>query len=138
MVISLKHSLLIGAMITSATLSPALAASAVPDPISMHLSPAENLKSYALSACIGYGFPEAATVQAETGLASQAYIEAGRFGIEAYNEAAALARDFVAKNYLSEKGEKWTVIKCIDLFHSKELAKIVQKYDKARQGRGQK
>jgi hypothetical protein len=33
---------------------------------------------------------------------------------------------------LSEKGEKWTAMKCIDLLYSKELAKLVQKYESRR------
>lgn len=110
----------------------------VTDPISLHLPVAENLKSYALAACIGYGFPEAALVQKETRLATQAYFEAGRVGIDAYNDVAALARTFIAKNYLSEQGEKWTIIKCVDLINSKELAGVIRKHTPSRSGKNPK
>ncbi len=104
----------------------------VTDPVSAHLSPANNLRAYALMVCFGDGFPGDKTLEHETTRAARFYIENGEYPIEAYNEAAELAATFLKKNYLSEKGEKWTAMKCIDLQHSKELIKLVKKYEAAR------
>jgi hypothetical protein len=104
----------------------------VTDPISAHLSPTQNLKAYALTVCFGDGFPADKTLEYETTRAARFYIDNGEFPIEAYNETYDLAHVFLNKNYLSEKGEKWTAMKCIDLLHSKEFAKLLQKYEKVR------
>jgi hypothetical protein len=54
----------------------------------------------------------------------------GSFGVEAYDEAATLARKFLAKKYIGMHGEKLTVMKCVDLFHSKELDQLSKKYNR--------
>lgn len=100
----------------------------VTDPVSAHLSPSDNLKAYALMVCFGDGFPDDKTLEHETTRAARFYIDNGEYPIEAYNETAALAAAFLKKNYLSENGEKWTAMKCIDLQHSNELRKLIKKY----------
>ncbi len=97
------------------------------------LTPVQNLKSYALTICLARGFPDNKALTTETHAAARAYIDFGKFGIDAYNEAAALAHRFVAQHYESEHGEKLTVLKCLDLFHSKELATLAQKYHRLRE-----
>ncbi len=92
-------------------------------------SPVQYLKNYALSSCLSYGLA-AQEAKIEAGDASRGYLELGSFGMEAHEEAAALARAYLAKPYQSKHGSKLTVMKCIDLFHSKELEQLAQKYNK--------
>jgi hypothetical protein len=104
----------------------------ITDPVSAHLSPQQNLKAYALTVCYGAGFTADKALTEETIRAARFYIEKGKYQIEAYNEAANLARAFQRKNYLSEKGETWAAMKCVDLLYSKELAKLVKRYEDER------
>lgn len=97
-------------------------------------TPVQYLKNYALSSCLSYGL-EAKDAKVEAGDAAGGYLELGSFGVDAYEEAAALARTFLAKPYQSIHGGKLTVMKCIDLFHSKELDQLARKYDKERKAR---
>ena len=94
-------------------------------------TPVQYLKNFALSVCLSYGL-EAKEAKAEANDASGGYLELGSFSFEAHEEAAALARAFIAKPYQSKHGGKLTVMKCIDLFHSKELDQLAQKYQRQR------
>ncbi len=95
----------------------------------VHYSPGEYLKNFALSVCIsnGYGSDE---VTMDSRAAAGGYLELGGFPIEAYEETDALSKIFLAKEYHGIHGGKLTLMKCIDLLHSKELEQIVEKYDK--------
>jgi hypothetical protein len=104
----------------------------VTDPISAHLTPSQNLRGYAMVLCFGAGFPNEKILQQETTRAEQFYFEKGNCHIDAYNETAAMAHAFLKKKYLSENGEQWTAMKCVDFFYSKEFAKLVEKYEKER------
>lgn len=90
-------------------------------------SPAEYLKNFALSICLADGFtPE--EVHKDSLAAAGGYSQLGSLPLEAYAEAETLARQFLAKTYESPSGDKLTLMKCIDLFHSKELDRITTKY----------
>ena len=95
----------------------------------VHYSPGVYLKNFALSVCIsnGYGAEE---VTKDSRIAAGGYLELGSFPIEAYEETDALSKVFLAKEYRGIRGGKLTLMKCIDLFHSKELQQIIDKYDK--------
>ena len=93
-------------------------------------TPVQYLKNFALSVCIGEGFKSDDEVAKEANGAAGGYLELGSFPIEAHEQAAALAKKYLAKEYLSKHGHKLTVMKCIDLFHSKELDRLVRKYNK--------
>jgi hypothetical protein len=97
----------------------------VPD----HDSAAEYLKNFALSVCISDGYKSEEAVKDSRAVAG-GYFELGGLPIEAYEDAEALAKRFLAKEYRSNHGEKLTLMKCIDLFHSKELEQIIKKYNK--------
>jgi hypothetical protein len=92
-------------------------------------SPSEYLKNFALSACIAQGFQSDEVVK-ESQAAAGGYLELGRFPYQAHEDAAALARQFLAKEYLGIHGDKLTLMKCIDLFQSKELEQLVRKWRK--------
>ena len=112
------------AVLTAPLMTDASAASArVP------YSPVQYLKNFALSVCIAEGF-QSDEVKKESNAAAGGYLELGRFPFEAHEEAAALAKKYLAKEYRGKSGQKLTLMKCIDLFHSKELDRLVRKYNR--------
>ncbi len=92
-------------------------------------SAAEYLKNFALSVCISHGYKSDEVVK-DSAAAAGGYLERGSFPIEAYEEAEALAREFLSKEYAGVHGGKFTLMKCIDLFNGKELERLTQKYSK--------
>ncbi len=95
--------------------------------ISTVYTPAEYLKNYALSTCLAYGF-SSKEVKEEAAAAARGYTEFGDLPLEAYTEAALTGKKFLDKKYIGQYGEKLTVMKCIDYYHSKELEMIIKKY----------
>ena len=94
-------------------------------------TPVQYLKNYALSSCIADGY-QSNEVASDATAAANGYKELGSLDIDAYNEAAVLGRQFLAKEYASHSGEKLTLMKCIDFYHSKELDRLARKYAKKR------
>ena len=92
-----------------------------------HYTPIQYLKNYALSSCIADGYQSKDVVNDATAGAN-GYKELGSLDIDAYSEAAVLGRKFLAKEYLSQSGEKLVLMKCIDFYHSKELDRLARKY----------
>jgi hypothetical protein len=92
-------------------------------------SPIEYLKNYGLSSCLSKGLEGDAATR-EAAAAAGGYLELGALNIEAYHATATLAEQFLAKKYSGINGEKLTVMKCIDFFHSKELDQLAKKYAK--------
>jgi hypothetical protein len=92
-------------------------------------TPVQYLKNYALSACIADGYQTKEVVD-DAVAAANGYKELGSLDIDAYNEVAILSHQFLIKKYPSQSGEKLTLMKCIDFYHSKELEQLVHKYAK--------
>jgi type VI secretion system (T6SS) amidase immunity protein Tai4 len=92
-------------------------------------SPAQYLKNFALSRCIALGYKSDEAVK-DSSAAAGGYLELGSFPMEAYEEADLLAKKFLAREYKGKHGEKLTLMKCIDLFHSEELEQLTKKYGK--------
>jgi hypothetical protein len=90
-------------------------------------SAGQYLKNFALSACIAQAYKSDEVVK-DSRAAAGGYLQLGSFPYEAYEEAAALAEKFLAKEYQSATGAKLVLMKCIDLFHSKELDRLTKKY----------
>jgi Type VI secretion system (T6SS), amidase immunity protein len=97
--------------------------------VRVQYSSIQYLKNFALSVCISDGYKSEEVVK-DSLHAAGGYLELGSFPIEAYEEAQALGKRFLAKEYKGLNGEKLTLMKCIDLFHSKELDQLAKKYDK--------
>jgi hypothetical protein len=116
-------------LVATALLAAASIVDAKDDDVSFTYSPTQSLKNFALSVCISDGY-ESEEVVKDSKAAAGGYLELGSFPIEAYDEAAALAKRFLAREYKGIRGEKLTLMKCIDLFHSKELDRIAKKYNK--------
>jgi hypothetical protein len=90
-------------------------------------SPSQYLKNYALSTCLADGFKSEEVVK-DAAAAARGYLELGALPLEAYTQATKLGRTFLARDYKSVAGAKLTVMKCIDLFHSRELDDVARKY----------
>ncbi|SMB39788.1 conserved hypothetical protein [Serratia proteamaculans] len=90
-------------------------------------SPESQLKNYALSTCIAEGY-SAAEVKNDAAAAARGYTEFGDYSLEAHTAVRKLAKQFLARQYDSMSGEPMTMAKCIDLYHSQELKKIISKY----------
>ena len=98
--------------------------------VRVRYTPVQYLKNFAFSVCIGEGFKSEGDVAKEARAAAGGYLELGSFPIEAAEQADALAKKYLAKEYLGIHGDKLTLMKCIDLFHSKELDRLARKYSR--------
>ena len=92
-------------------------------------SPIQYLKNFALSTCIADGYKSDDVVK-DGNAAAGGYLELGSFPFEAYEQAAALGKTFLAKDYQGKSGEQLTLMKCIDFFHSRELDRLAKRYGK--------
>ena len=90
-------------------------------------SPVQYLKNFALSVCISDGYASKDLVK-DSLAAAGAYSELGSLPFEAYENAETLAKQLLTKTYTSKSGEQLTLMKCIDLFHSKELDRLARTY----------
>jgi hypothetical protein len=106
-----------------------LVADAKVDQARVEYSPIQYLKNFALSACIADGYKSDEVVK-DSRAAAGGYLELGSFPFDAYEAAASLGKTFLAKDYQGKSGEQITLMKCIDLFHSKELDRLAKKYGK--------
>jgi hypothetical protein len=97
--------------------------------VAVHYSAVEYLRNFALSVCIYDGY-KSEEVAKDILAAASGYFELGSFPIEAYEEVEALGKRFLAKDYKSKHGEKLTLMKCIDFYHSKDLEQLIKKYGK--------
>jgi hypothetical protein len=97
--------------------------------VRVEYSPIQYLKNFALSTCIADGYKSDDVVK-DSNAAAGGYLELGSFPFEAYEEAASLGKKFLAKDYQGKSGEQITLMKCIDLFHSKELDQLAKRYGK--------
>ena len=89
------------------------------------------LKNWALSRCIGQAFGNQQTQQDAYNSAS-GYLEYGHAPIEAYDDIGKLITAFLAKKYAGSIPGTFHTMECIDLFHSKALADVVNKYSRAK------
>ena len=110
------------ALLVAPTLGGALA-----DEARVAYSPTEYLKNFALSVCLADGYTSA-EAKKDSLAAAGGYSELGSLPIEAYERAEALAKQFLARKYASISGGDLVLMKCIDLFHSRELDQIAMKY----------
>ena len=81
------------------------------------------LKNWALSVCLATVVEDAATKEDANATAS-AFMEYGRQDIEAYEQVRELVERFTARRYFGSIPSSFNTLKCIDLFHSKELDKL--------------
>jgi hypothetical protein len=104
-------------------------ADAVADAARVEYSPIQYLKNFALSVCLADGYTSE-EVKKDSLAAAGGYSERSSLPFEAYEQAESLAKQFLAKEYRSFSGEKLVLMKCIDLFHSRELDQLAKRYYK--------
>ena len=84
------------------------------------------LKNWALSRCLG----RIATDEKSRGDAyatASAYLEFGHQGMDVYKKLDVLIDKYAGKSYRGSIQSDFNTMKCIDLFHSKELDQFVNK-----------
>jgi hypothetical protein len=94
-----------------------------------HYSQKTLLKNWALSRCLGQVYADAKT-KADANATAGAYLEFGHQPIEAYDALSALVTKYVNRQYGSSVGSDLNTMKCIDLFHSKELDALARRLTK--------
>lgn len=82
------------------------------------------LKNWALSACLAMVATDEQT-KADANATAGAYMEYGRQGIEAYEELRKLAETYAMRHYAGSDSGEFNTMKCIDLFHSADLNRLV-------------
>lgn len=97
--------------------------------VRVEYSATQYLKNFALSACIADGY-KSDEVTKDSKAAAGGYLELSSLPYEAHEEAALLGKKFLAREYRGISGEKLTLMKCIDFFHSQELEQLAKKYSK--------
>ncbi len=78
------------------------------------------LKNWALSICLAQVAKDERTAD-DAGLTASAYLEYGKQGLEAYAEIRKLVNKYKDLHYDGSVKGEYNTMKCIDLFHSKEL-----------------
>lgn len=86
-----------------------------------------NLKKYALCKCLEYKFQNDSIIQKDGSL--EGYLERGSYGNNAYD----LIDSFVIKatkiSYASKYKKKLALMRCIDIYDSKELDSLINSLD---------
>ena len=84
------------------------------------------LKNWALSVCLAE-ISKDASEREDANATASAYLEFGRQQIEAYNALRELAKKYAKRKYGGSIKSEFNTMKCIDLFHSKELDQLTEK-----------
>jgi hypothetical protein len=82
------------------------------------------LKNWALSRCLAQVLPEG-SAKDDANATAGGYLEFGNQPIEAYEDLSKLVDKYVALHYAGSVKSDFNTMKCIDLFHSKELEEAV-------------
>ncbi|WP_347989666.1 T6SS amidase immunity protein Tai4 family protein [Methylomonas sp. AM2-LC] len=87
------------------------------------------LKNWALSVCLAQISKDVGAREDANATAS-AYLEFGRQRIEDYDTLRSLVEKYVNRKYAGSIKSDFNTMKCIDLFHSKELDDLASKFSK--------
>lgn len=85
------------------------------------------LKNWALSRCLGQVYVDDKSSKDANATAS-AYLEFGRQPLEAYEALSVVVDKYANKKYTGSVHSEFNTMKCIDLFHSKELDDLASKF----------
>lgn len=88
------------------------------------------MKDWALSICFARITQDAQTKK-DAGATARAYLENSRQSVEEFAEIGQLIDRYIALKYEGSDESSYNTMKCIDLFHSKELDKLSEKFVKA-------
>ena len=106
-------------------------ATAQPLPQTSQYSQKTLLKNWALSICLAQAARDERTAKDAASTAG-AYMEFGRQDLVVYEEIRALVAKYGALEYGSSVPSEFNTMKCIDLFHSKELDRLTTKATRTR------
>lgn len=84
------------------------------------------LKNWALSICLAQVTQDERTTK-DAGSTASAYMEFGKQDLVVYDELRTLVTKYVARRYSGSVPSEFNTMKCIDLFHSKELDRLTTK-----------
>ncbi len=104
---------------------------AQPLPKTSHDSQKTLLKNWALSICLAQVAQDERTAK-DAGFSASASLEFGKQDLAVYGELRALVAKHVALKYGGSVQSEFKTMKCIDLFHSKELDRLSIKATRAR------
>ena len=85
------------------------------------------LRNWVLSRCLAKAYPSPVAKEDAEATAS-AYLEFGNAPIEAYEEGERLVGQYLLRHYKGVGKGQFNTMKCIDLFHGKEVTELVRKY----------
>lgn len=92
---------------------------------------AQNYKDMALAFCIAKAYAISPSANADAMATTGGLNEWTHYDVDAStSQLEKLIDNYLARNYLSIQGEKvkLNLLKCIDLYHSKELAALTKRY----------
>ena len=102
------------------------AASLIAGPVAPpHPSQIQTLKDWALARCIARGAPNPFADDAAKSAA--ALLERGEYGMEVYEAIDRLVGRALAQPYGGSVPGKYVTLKCIDLYHSMALDRVVRR-----------
>lgn len=84
-----------------------------------------NEKKYAVSYCLAEAYSES-EVSRDARHVSGAYLQKGEFGIDVYERIRAFVDEYRKAPYASKHGRNLSIMQCLDLFGSNELAHSVE------------
>lgn len=87
-------------------------------------------QNFTLAICTGMAYEkESKKIATDAGRSASGYREFSHIDLAAYEESRNLVKKWLAKDYKSKHGGQIELMKCIDLYHSKELKNLFIKYD---------
>jgi hypothetical protein len=89
------------------------------------------LKNWALSVCLAQVAKDPSE-RDDANATAGAYLEFGHQQVEAYDQLRKLADQYAARKYAGSVASEFNTMKCIDLFHSRELDALAGKLSKTR------
>jgi hypothetical protein len=99
------------------------------DPMTASYSQEDLLKNWALSTCLAIVATDPA-LRADANATASAYMEFGHQAPEAYAALRELAENYAARRYSGSVEGRLDTMKCIDLFHSRELQSLATRLAK--------
>ena len=81
------------------------------------------LKNWALSRCLAQVAADSAAKD-DANATAGAYLEFGKQPLEAYEELGRLVDEYAGRTYHGSVESSFNTMKCIDLFHSRELDRL--------------
>lgn len=103
-----------------------------PAPATARYSHKSLLKNWALSRCLGQAYG-VKTVEEDAYRTAGAYFEFSRLPVERFDSLSALVEKYLRADYRGSIEGSYNTMKCIDLFHSRELDRLSERL--ARRGR---